>query len=167
MPFVAVRMKRQGNSQTHYVIPFIPVGTILFAASALDLATIYGGTWSRVDDGRTLVCIDTSNTNFNTVGKTGGGVNLQSHKHTVTSAAGASHKHNYSHYHGTKFYCQTVEVGNCGLISRRWIYRKSCSNRSDTLNIILWCNNYRCSNRLTCKLWLRNNAKCTTITGSL
>ena len=49
----------------------------------------YGGTWELLCPGKTLVCIDTSDSDFNTVKKTGGSKYLQSHNHNIWSAAGS------------------------------------------------------------------------------
>ena len=112
MPFKAVQLKKYGNSENCYSIPYMPIGTILFAKSALSLASIFGGTWSRVDDGRTLIGVDESTYLKN---NTGGSLYLQSHSHVVTSAAGKNHRHYYNHYHGSALYTENNEVGNIGI----------------------------------------------------
>ena len=42
---------------------------------------MFGGTWQQIAQGRTLVGVDTSQTEFNTVKKTGGSKYLQRHSH--------------------------------------------------------------------------------------
>lgn len=49
-----------------------PVGAVIIRVDSTNPATWYGGTWELLCPGRTLVCIDTSDGDFNTVKKTGG-----------------------------------------------------------------------------------------------
>lgn len=71
-----------------------PVGAIYLSATATNPGTIFGGTWAAFGTGRTLVGIDTAQAEFNTVEKTGGHKNLQSHTHTGSSGnAGGDHSH--------------------------------------------------------------------------
>jgi len=71
-----------------------PVGSIYVSNSNTNPGTIFGGTWVAFGSGRTLVGVSTSDTNYNTVEKTGGSnsqsitlttANLPSHTHTVTA----------------------------------------------------------------------------------
>ena len=56
-----------------------PVGSIYISANSTNPGTLFGGTWVAFATGRTLVGIDTSDTDFNTVLKTGG-----EKEHTLT-----------------------------------------------------------------------------------
>ena len=81
-----------------------PVGSIYVTtnsseSTAAQMNALYGGTWEAYGSGKTLVGIDTSNSNFNTVNKTGGSTsqsitlttsNLPSHSHTVTATGSVS-----------------------------------------------------------------------------
>ena len=77
-----------------------PVGSIYFSTSittASDISKKFGGTWEAYGTGKTLVGVDTSNTNFNTVSKTGGSStttlttsNLPSHNHSIPSLSGTA-----------------------------------------------------------------------------
>lgn len=49
-----------------------PVGAIYISTNSTSPASLFGGTWERFGNGRTLVGVDTSQTEFNTVEKTGG-----------------------------------------------------------------------------------------------
>lgn len=49
-----------------------PVGDIVFNVTGVNPGTIYGGTWTQWGKGRVAVGVDTSQTEFNTVEKTGG-----------------------------------------------------------------------------------------------
>ena len=65
-----------------------PVGSIYISVSNTDPSTLFGGTWVAFGTGRTLVGINTSDTAFNTVEKTGG-----EKTHTLTVAEMPSHDH--------------------------------------------------------------------------
>lgn len=58
-----------------------PVGSIYITTSTISPQTLFGGTWARYANGRTLVGLDTSQTEFNSIGKTGGSKELQKHNH--------------------------------------------------------------------------------------
>ena len=72
-----------------------PVGSIYINASvSTNPATLLGfGTWSAFGAGRTLVGIDSGDTEFNTLGKTGG-----AKTHTLTVPEIPSHYHNINGY---------------------------------------------------------------------
>ncbi|MCI9292994.1 MAG: hypothetical protein HFF02_06840 [Erysipelotrichaceae bacterium] len=65
-----------------------PVGTILEFDCEMDMTSIYGGTWELFGVGRSTVCINTSDTDFNIRLKTGG-----SKTHTMTVAEMPAHNH--------------------------------------------------------------------------
>lgn len=56
-----------------------PIGTIIERYIADDPKNTYGGTWQRYGTGRVTVDLDTNDSDFNTIGKTGG-----EKKHTLT-----------------------------------------------------------------------------------
>ncbi len=63
-----------------------PVGSIYISTNSTNPSSIFGGTWERYGTGRTLVGVNTSDANFNTVSKTGGSTTFNnSHTHTVSS----------------------------------------------------------------------------------
>lgn len=81
-----------------------PVNSIYVSFDSTDPKDLFGfGTWERFGKGRMLMGVDTSNTNFNTVKKTGGSENvtlearhLPSHSHSVPN-----HTHSVpNHVHG-------------------------------------------------------------------
>ena len=67
-----------------------PVGSIYMSVNSTSPASLFGGTWTAWGTGRTPVGINTSDSNFNTVEKTGG-----ASTHTLTTAQMPSHKHSY------------------------------------------------------------------------
>ena len=68
-----------------------PVGSIRMTVSAADESMFLGGTWVRWGTGRVPVGVNTSDTNFNTVEKTGG-----ANTHTLATAELPSHNHSFS-----------------------------------------------------------------------
>lgn len=60
-----------------------PINSIYISVDSTNPSTLFGGTWEAFATGRTLVGVDTSQTEFNTVEKTGGSKQLQSHKHQL------------------------------------------------------------------------------------
>ena len=60
-----------------------PIGSIYMSVSSTSPATLFGGTWVRWGNGRVPVGVDASQTEFNTVEKTGGSKYLQNHKHAT------------------------------------------------------------------------------------
>ena len=77
-----------------------PVGSIYISTNittASDISKKFGGTWEAYGTGKTLVGVDTSNTNFNAVSKTGGSStttlttsNLPSHNHSIPALSGTA-----------------------------------------------------------------------------
>ena len=82
-----------------------PVGSVYInAAVATNPATLFGfGTWVAIGSGQVLVGVNTGDSNFNTLAKTGGAdsINL-SHSHTVYGHTHdlAGHVHGHTHNHG-------------------------------------------------------------------
>jgi microcystin-dependent protein len=68
-----------------------PVGSIRMTISAADESTFLGGTWTRWGTGRVPVGVNSSDTNFNSVEKTGG-----ANTHALSTAELPSHNHSFS-----------------------------------------------------------------------
>lgn len=79
-----------------------PIGSIYMSVNSTNPATLFGGTWTAWGTGRVPVGIDTSQTNFNTVEKTGGSMKSSYTpigsvgSHTLTTDEIPSHKHSVS-----------------------------------------------------------------------
>lgn len=81
-----------------------PVGSIYMSVNATNPSTYFGGTWVAWGAGRVPVRINTSDSNFNTVEKTGGAATvtlsasqIPSHTHakgTLATASAGAHTHN-------------------------------------------------------------------------
>lgn len=93
------------NSNKCYPNPYWPIGSIFLSMNNTNPSTYFGGTWQLIGQGRTLVGVDTGQTEFNTVNKKGGHKSLQSHSHTISSAGDHNHK-------------TTTELGCNGLVLR-------------------------------------------------
>ena len=59
-----------------------PIGTIYETTSTVHPDILFGGTWELYGAGRVTVCRDTNQSEFDTIGKTGGSKYLQQHKHS-------------------------------------------------------------------------------------
>ena len=74
-----------------------PVGSIYFSVKNVNPGTLFGGIWVAWGGGRVPVGVNTSDSEFSAVEKTGGSKYLQSHTHTFTgtsvTATGGSHSH--------------------------------------------------------------------------
>lgn len=64
-------------------VPYYRVGDLFLTTIATNPSSYLGGTWKLFGPGRCLVCVDTSQSEFNSVKKTGGSKYLQSHSHTL------------------------------------------------------------------------------------
>lgn len=72
----------------------MPVGYIYMSVVSTTPATLFGGTWSRIGQGRVLVGQDGTQTEFDTSEETGGEKN-----HTITAGELPSHTHAIDHNH--------------------------------------------------------------------
>lgn len=81
-----------------------PVGSIYLSVINTNPSTYFGGTWVSFGAGRMLVGVNTADTDFNTVEKTGGSktntlaiANLPAHTHTFTgNATGSAGNHSHT-----------------------------------------------------------------------
>jgi microcystin-dependent protein len=116
----------QKDGENLYPCPFYPVGSIYLSITTTNPSTYFGGTWSQIAQGRTLVGVNTSDSDFNTVKKTGGSktvtltVNqMPSHSHvqyvTANSGAGQGTRADYAGEQGNYGqYSQGVNTASAG-----------------------------------------------------
>lgn len=71
---------KKGNTKVS-VVPYYRVGDLFLTTIATNPSNFLGGKWELFGPGRCLVCVNTSDNDFNTVKKTGGHKQLQSHRH--------------------------------------------------------------------------------------
>lgn len=100
------------ESKESLLLSVYPVGSIYMSTSNANPGTLFGGTWAAWGAGRVPVGINSSDTDFKTVEKTGGAKsNSFAHSHTVNSHThtGPSHSHTVnSHAHTTGGHALTV-----------------------------------------------------------
>lgn len=78
---------KDNNNNKCLVAPYYRVGDLFLTTNATNPSNYLGGKWELFGPGRVLVCVDTSNSNFNTVKKTGGAA---THTHTQGATGAAS-----------------------------------------------------------------------------
>ena len=85
------------NQLQDFLLKVYPIGSIYISYNSTNPETLFGGTWEAYGKGQTLVGIDTNQTEFNTVGKTGGEKThtltvdeMPIHNHTVTATGDVS-----------------------------------------------------------------------------
>ena len=105
-----------------------PVGSIYISTSSTNPSTIYGGTWERYGQGKTLVGLNESETEFSTINKTGGEKThtltideMPSHNHGIPSLTGSTNttgEHNHLSYYvyGYTGWTGDIPSGNYGFI---------------------------------------------------
>lgn len=99
-----------------------PIGSIYMSVNSTSPATLFGGTWVRWGNGRIPVGVDTSQTEFNTVGKTGG-----EKTHTLTEAEMPQHSHTIA--------AKTVETALNGAHSHTLKYSKTANTNGSGARI--------------------------------
>ncbi len=82
------KLQYYGTKENFYPYPYLPVGMVIITVTNTNPKKWFGGTWVAFATGRTLVGVDTSQTEFSTVLKTGGSKYLQKHSHDIYSALG-------------------------------------------------------------------------------
>lgn len=80
-------LKTKNGIQLMTTVPY-PIGAIYLSVDNANPSKLFGGTWEQIAKGRTLVGVDTSQTEFNTVNKTGG-----EKTHTLNINEMPSHNH--------------------------------------------------------------------------
>lgn len=88
-----------------------PVGSVYLSVNNTNPSSLFGGTWVEFAKGRTLVGVDTTQTEFNTVEKTGG---EKEHKLTVEEMPAHTHPSNVSAWGGGSsftFETSTIKTG--------------------------------------------------------
>ena len=78
----AVYLKDNNNNKV-VTVPYYRVGDLFLTTIATNPSNYLGGKWELFGPGRCLVCVDTTDTDFNTVKKTGGSKYLQQHYHDL------------------------------------------------------------------------------------
>lgn len=114
-----------------------PVGSVYTSVNNVNPTYIFGGIWEPFATGRTLVGVDTSQSEFSTVRKPGGHKALQSHNHTFSGNRtlgenAGSHGHGFSLTAANKTLTGTTEslyTANQGNYSNGIVKSTKTSNR--------------------------------------
>lgn len=121
-----VQLKDENNLKTYLLAYIYPVGSIKMTADNTNPSTYLGGTWVAWGAGKVPVGVDTTDTDFATVEKTGG-----EKEHILTTNEMPSHEHTtmYDYYgntyldgglvkmSGTPSF-ETEKSSNCYIVSR-------------------------------------------------
>ncbi len=75
-------------------LDFMPVGYVFTSVDPTSPQTMFGGTWVRIGQGRVLVGQDPTQTEFDTVGETGG-----EKTHALSTGEMPNHSHTINHNH--------------------------------------------------------------------
>lgn len=100
---------KKGNTKVS-VVPYYRVGDLFLTTIATNPSNYLGGKWELFGPGRCLVCVDTSDTDFNTVQKIGG-----EKTHTLIINEMPSHNHHFFRgTDGTSYFGVTGKEPNGG-----------------------------------------------------
>lgn len=131
---------KKGNTKVT-VVPYYRVGDLFLTTIATNPSNFLGGTWELFGPGKCLVCVDTSQTEFNSVKKTGG---EKTHKLTINEMP--------SHNHPGAYWAQKEGYGHLNVGST------SNANRVD-ISGITFAGGDQAHNNLqpyiTCYIWIR------------
>ena len=122
-----VQLKDENNLKTYLLAYIYPVGSIKMTAENTNPSTYLGGTWVAWGAGKVPVGVDTTDTDFATVEKTGG-----EKEHILTTNEMPSHEHTtmYDYYGGSTYLdgglvkmsgtpiFETEKSSNCYIVSR-------------------------------------------------
>lgn len=110
---------KKGNTRVS-VVPYYRIGDLFLTTIATNPSNFLGGTWQLYGPGRCLVCVNTSDSDFNTVKKTGGSKN---HRHDFKVGFyryyGAFVGDNFDNYSGAYSYSQNKYSKVAGIDSIR------------------------------------------------
>lgn len=80
---------KQG-SEKYYPAPYWPIGSIYISVVNTNPSQWFGGVWESFGSGRVLVGVDTTQTEFNKVMKTGGSKYTEKHNHSIVNLKAAT-----------------------------------------------------------------------------
>lgn len=115
---------KDNTGEKVYPRPYYAVGDLYLTTNTTNPNLLFGGVWQLFGPGRCLVCVDTSQTEFNTVKKTGGdktvtlNINqIPAHSHSAWLNNGGGHQH--SMWFGAAS-SSSGSGGQCGVATSRW-----------------------------------------------
>ena len=121
---------------TNLVNLVYPIGSIYLSVSSTNPATLFGGTWVAWGTGRVPVGLDTSQSEFNTVEKTGG---EKTHKLTIGEMP--NHTHGFRLAYGANDPAQGFNYGNtvAGIFSGDYISANGGDGYHNNLQPYITC----------------------------
>ena len=140
---------KKGNTRVS-VVPYYRIGDLFLTTIATNPSNFLGGKWELFGPGRCLVCVDTSDSDFNSVKKTGGSKYLQEHYHDIRFAA----------YYGNGVTISNVGSGVDVLDITNWSWNKNGQNDKNS-GSNLYTNKEGTGNSenlqpyITCYIWIR------------
>lgn len=142
----SIQLKNRNNEKM-YPHPYYPVGSIYLSVVNTNPSTWFGGTWVQIAKGRTLVGVDTNDTDFNTVQKTGGSKYLQQHKHSfkvvkdnaTNSQGGLPKGNNYQGDNTGWSAYQTNDDGNLAVGNVVGVTTGNSGNLQPYFTCYIWC----------------------------
>lgn len=147
----SIQMKTKDNEKV-YPHGYFPVGFIYLSVVNENPSKYFDGTWELLCPGKTLVCVDTSDTDFNQVKKTGG---EKTHKLTIDEMPSHQHDMNDDIYGG---YLNKMGVRGDGGGDSRWVPQYSQTD-SYSKYIPMPAGGSHAHNNLqpymTCYMWVR------------
>ena len=138
-------LKTKNGVQLMATVPY-PIGAIYLSVDSTNPSKLFGGTWQQIAKGRTLVGVDISQTEFNTVKKTGG-----EKTHTLSINEIPSHSHNNP--------CAVTYNGSAAMYRSLFATNSDFWTKSDPNNATASIGGGQAHNNLqpyyTCYIWLR------------
>lgn len=125
----------------YYPNAYYKVGDLFLTTNSENPSIRFGGTWELFGKGKTLVCVDTTDSDFSSVKKTGG-----EKTHTLTTDEMPIHDHTETCV-GTNWF-QDGSSGNWHISSALEPYRKTGKTGGDKAH-----NNLQ--PYITCYIWIR------------
>lgn len=125
IPINKTNLNHMDNGISDLYDAIFPIGQIIIKGDDADYSNWLGFTWERTAVGKVLVGYDNGDTDFNTIGKTGG-----EKTHTLTIEEMPSHKHTENHV-GVNWY-QHGTSGDYNVSSALEPYRETGNTGGDS-----------------------------------
>lgn len=140
----------KNGADKYYPNAYYKVGDLFLTTRDENPSLRFGGTWELFGKGRTLVCVDTNDSDFNTVKRTGG-----EKKHYLSINEMPNHNHEDIIYKGNYHKVSLSESGNTGYnlswngagSSSRGDIETSCTGGDQAHNNL--------QPYITCYIWIR------------
>lgn len=137
----SIQLKNKDNEKM-YPHPYYPVGSIYLSVNDINPSKWFGGTWEQIAKGRTLVGVDTSQTEFNTVKKTGGSKYTEKHTHdstVITKANGNANSSTWGELQRSNGNVGDVESKTNQFSSNGYFGTGNSGNLQPYFTCYIWC----------------------------